>query len=115
MNMNIKPETNDELDRILRQWTVAAPLPRRFQERVWQRIERAEAKPVMSVRPWLQRLMEGVVPQPRFAYVYLSALLVAGVAAGFTTAQIKADRLDSELSMRYVHSVDPYRADTSAP
>ncbi len=111
MSANPDPENDDALNKVLRQWKFDAPLPPRFQEQVWQRIEKSEAGAEPS--PWvgLWRLIEVVLPRPRFAYAYLAILLVTGVAAGSVAAQIKTNRLDSELSVRYVQSIDPYRVD----
>ncbi len=115
MNANQRPENEESLNQVLREWTVETPLPPRFQDQVWQRIARAEAKPAASPAAELWRLLGGVLLRPRFAYAYLAALLVLGVAAGSWAAQIRTSRLDSELSLRYVQSVDPYRADAAAP
>ncbi len=111
MSASDNPENEEALNKVLQQWTVDAPLPPRFQEQVWQRI--AKSKAPTKPAPWtgLGRLIEVVLPRPRFAYAYLAILLVTGVAAGSVAAQIKTNRLDSELSMRYVQSIDPYRAD----
>lgn len=111
MSANRNPENEDALNKVLRQWTVDTPLPPRFQEQVWQRIAKSEAP--TEPAPWagLWRLIEVVLPRPRFAYAYLAILLGSGVAAGSVAAQMKTNRLDSELSMRYVQSIDPYRAD----
>lgn len=112
MNANRNPKSEDALDRVLRQWTVTTPLPPRFQEQVWQRIAKTETRTEPAPAPWaaLWRLIEVVLPRPKFAYAYLAVLLVTGVAAGSVAAQIKSNRLDSELGMRYVQSIDPFRA-----
>ena len=115
MNANMNPQDDDALRKVLRQWTVDTPLPPRFQEQVWQRITKAETRPEPTAWTGLRRLIEIVVQRPRFAYAYLAVLLVFGVAAGSWAAQIKTTRMDSELSLRYVQSIDPYRADNSHP
>lgn len=115
MNANQKLEDGDGLDRVLQQWTVDSPLPLRFQEGVWRRIEALEARREQATSTRLRRFLEIVIPRPRFAYGYLSALLVAGIAAGSVAAQIRTTRLNSELSMRYVQSIDPYRAEVAHP
>jgi hypothetical protein len=115
MNTNKTPEGDDALRKVLGQWKVSSPLPPRFQEQVWQRIAKAEAHPEPVAWAGLWRLVETILPRPRFAYAYLAVLLASGVAGGSWAAQVKTNRLDSELSMRYVQSIDPYRADTSLP
>lgn len=91
-----------------------ASLPPRFQEQVWQRIARAEAKPAASPGAEFWRLLGVVLLRPRFAFAYVAVLLAVGVAAGSWAAQVKASRIDSDLSLRYVQSIDPYRGDTPA-
>jgi hypothetical protein len=115
MNPNTGPDKDEPLRKVLREWVVDTPLPSRFQEQVWRRIERAEVKPEQSLWLWLAQQLEALVPRPRFAMAYLSVFLVVGVAAGAVAAQRKTNKLDSELSQRYVQSIDPYRADSSHP
>ena len=115
MNPNTEPENDDSLRKALRQWVVDTPLPPRFQEQVWTRIERVEAKPEQGFWTNLAQWLEALVPRPRFALAYLSVFLVLGVTAGAVAAQLKTNKLDSELSQRYVQSIDPYRADTAHP
>jgi hypothetical protein len=115
MKPNQKPDNDEHLRGVLREWVVDAPLPPHFQEQVWQRIARAETRSALTAGAWLWRLVEVVLPRPGFAFAYLSVLLVFGVAAGSVAAQIKTSRLNSELSLRYVQLIDPYRADRSSP
>lgn len=115
MNANKSPAEDETLRSVLRQWKVDAPLPPRFQEQVWQRIAKAEARPAPAASAGLWRLVEIVFQRPRFAYAYLAVLLLSGVAAGAWAAQVKTTRLESELSLRYVQSIDPYRGDAAQP
>ena len=115
MTPNQTPEDNEHLGRLLRQWTVDAPLPPRFQEQVWQRIAGAEARPAPTLWASLSRWLEAVLPRPRFALSYATALLVVGLAAGSLAAQARTSRLETDLRVRYVQSVDPYHADLSRP
>jgi len=112
IRMNQEPEKDERLDEVLREWVVDAPLPPRFQEQVWSRISRAKVPPA-SLWSLLTRFMEAVLPRPKVTFAYLSMFLGLGVAAGSLTAQIKTNRVDTELSHRYVQSLDPYRADMS--
>ena len=114
MNTNPTPE-RDPLDRVLRQWVVDTSLPARFQEEVWQRIARAETRAEPDLPAGLWRLIQDILPRPKFAVAYLSVVLALGVTAGALAAQAKTSRLDSDLSLRYVQSVDPYRAGISNP
>src|SRR5512136_543895 len=113
MKPNQPREDDESLRRVLRQWTVDAPLPPRFQEQVWERIARAEVQPAPTLWASLSRWLEVALPRPRFAFSYVAALLVVGVAAGSLAAQARTSRLETDLSVRYVQSVDPYHADLS--
>jgi hypothetical protein len=115
MNTNNNPEENEPLRRVLREWTVEAPLPPRFQEQVWRRIAQAETRQEATGGTGLWRLLGVLLPRPRFAFAYLALLLVAGGLAGSLSAQIKTHRINSELGSRYVQSIDPYRTDATLP
>jgi hypothetical protein len=115
MSANPSPQDDESLRRVLRQWSVDAPLPPRFQEQVWQRIAKAETRPEPALWAALWRALEAALPRPKFALAYLSVLLASGILAGSWAAQAKTTRLDSALSTRYVQSIDPYRADAAQP
>jgi hypothetical protein len=115
MKPNPKPEKDEVLRGVLREWVVESPLPPRFQEQVWQRITRAEVRPEPAVWAGLLRLVGVFLPRPGIALSYLAALLVLGVVAGSWAAQVKASRLDADLGLRYVQSLDPYRSDSAHP
>ncbi len=99
------PEPNEaRLRGLLRDARPAAPLPPRFQEAVWRRIEQAEA-PRETAAPvaWLDRLVERCL-RPRLALAGITALLlvsgVAGVLSGTQTAKEVAQA-------RYLSAVAP--------
>ncbi len=117
MSEHQKSEMDERtLDGWLREWRVAgAPLPPRFQADVWRRIEAAEGRARAGVGNRLLTLLNESLPRPRVAFAYLAALLVAGAAAGSLTAQRQAGHWTSELSERYVQSIDPYRPSLGLP
>jgi hypothetical protein len=115
MKPNQTSEDNESLGRVLRQWTVDAPLPPRFQEQVWQRIARAEAAAAPSLWVLISRWLENVLPRPKFAFAYVAVLLVAGVTAGSLAAQVSTSRMETDLSLRYVRTLDPFQAHSSHP
>lgn len=115
MKPNQKPENDESLCGVLREWVVDTPLPPHFKDQVWQRIARIETQPAPSFWAGLIRLVERALPRPGIAFSYVAALLVLGVAAGSLTAQIKSRQLNSTLSTRYVQSLDPYRMPTLQP
>ena len=84
------------------------PLPPRFTEQVWKRIERWELAD-MSFKDTVRHWLEMVFGRPAFAVAYVSALFAMGLALGFRQANDKAVRLDRQLEARYVQSIDPYQ------
>jgi hypothetical protein len=92
------------LGSLLREARPAPPLPPRFQETVWRRIETGEgrAEP-LSPLSWVDQLVERLL-RPRFALASIAALLVlsglAGVLSGAATARQTAQT-------RYFSAVAP--------
>jgi hypothetical protein len=115
MKPNQTHDDDESLRRVLHQWTVDTPLPPRFQEQVWQRIARAEIQPAPTLWASLSRSVEVLVPRPKFAFSYVAALLVFGVAAGTLAAQATTRRLNADLGLRYVQTLDPYHAAAPHP
>jgi opacity protein-like surface antigen len=96
------------LEGVLQEWRVTTPLPPRFSEQVWKRIERADAPSVSvfdAVRAWFAMAFA----RPAFAVAYVSVLITAGLALGFVQANHKAAQWDRQLEARYVQSIDPYQ------
>jgi hypothetical protein len=110
MNPNQKPEEDDALNGVLREWRVKEALPPRFEEEVWQRISRAEAQPQRSLRGAFTQWVEAIFVKPKFAFSYVALLLAFGVAGGSWAAQRENVRVETTLGTRYVQSVDPYQA-----
>ena len=83
-------------------------LPPRFQEQVWRRIAQAEAPaPAQGwtqVAQWIARAFA----QPSLAVSYATALLVAGLLAGYLQGRQDNNRAQHELSTRYVQMMSPY-------
>jgi len=103
-----RPSENPEPFRtLLLEWKVTTPLPPRFAEGVWRRIDRTGVKP--SLWDALQHWLSTALPRPAVAVAYVTVLLVAGVAAGYMQARNETVRLKGELGSRYVQSVDPYQ------
>jgi len=114
MNPNPAPE-NDPLDRALRRWTLSSSLPPRFQENVWQRIATADRPTRNGGWARLGLLLDTVLPRPSVAAAYLSLIFALGIGAGTLAAHASSSRLETELSLRYVQSVDPYVSQRSSP
>ena len=75
---NLNP-SDAKLSGLLREVRVTPPLPPRFQQNVWRRIEDAEA-PAPS-GSWLDALAAFIL-RPRFALAAAAVLLLAGILAG---------------------------------
>src|SRR5579859_2370031 len=90
-----------KLSTLLRQERVSPALPPRFQENVWRRIE-ANAVPARS-DSWLDALA-ALVLRPRFAYVTIIALVMAGALLG---AHQGAQLAKQDAQARYVALVAP--------
>ena len=107
-----QPFGNDEpLRKRLAEWRVNAPLPPRFQEGVWERIEAAETHKLaqgfwMNICGWVANRLA----QPAFAATYLAIFVILGIGAGWQHGKSKSARVNSDLKMRYVQMVDPYQA-----
>ncbi len=100
MKDNMNP-SDTRIRETLRAARPSPPLPPRFQENVWRRIEDAEA-PAKS-GSWLDALA-ALVLQPRFAFATVAGLVLAGVLLG-TYQGAQAARQDAQA--RYVAMVAP--------
>lgn len=108
--MKPDPENTDPLRQLLKEWRSDVPLPPRFQERVWQRIEREQRQPAPSVWATIVRWVDIVLPRPAPAVSYVAVLLTIGVTAGWAQARQETARVKDELGLRYVRVLDPYLA-----
>jgi|ERR1043166_8684011 hypothetical protein len=107
-NSPIDPD--DEPGRsILGEWKIETPLPPRFQEQVWRRIERSATDTPIRLWPTLLNWLRGTVMHPVVGYAYAVVLLALGVTVGLLQAQRENTRLDDLARTRYVQSVDPYQ------
>lgn len=114
MKSNSNPENEDRLSKALQEWVVDPPLPPRFQEQVWNRIARAEAKAKVTFWSGLIGLVKATLDRPKVAYSYAAVLLAFGVAAGSWTAQVKSSRWETDLGQRYLQSINPYQKDLAS-
>ena len=105
----VLPSENPEpVRKLLQEWKVTTPLPPRFQEQVWQRIERAETQAVFSVWAVIAHWVGTVLPRPALAASYIAVLLTIGVTVGWAQARQETARVKVELGQRYVRVLDPY-------
>src|SRR2546426_466480 len=108
--MSDNSEKLDELNRLLKGWRVSTPLPPRFQEKVWRRIESAEDRRRVHPGELIRRWVESIVPRPAVAASYIGILLVLGFVGGMWQAQEHNARTQQTIERKYVQSIDPYQA-----
>ncbi|MFO1511994.1 MAG: hypothetical protein U1F83_03625 [Verrucomicrobiota bacterium] len=104
------PDNDRQLSQLLHEWNPKSSLPPRFQERVWNAIDRAEARKPEGALVMFTRWVEAVFRRPAFATVYVAVLLFVGLGAGYLQAQDKTAQTESKMRALYVQSVDPYLA-----
>jgi len=109
MKENNATGKDEVLSKLLGSWRMEGQLPPRFQEAVWQRVERAE--PCVTLPFWriLAARIEAAFARPVLASAYIALLLVSGVGAGYWHAEDRTAQSQSELRSRYVQTVDPYQ------
>ncbi len=98
---------DESLRKVLGQWKIEQPLPPRFKEQVWRRIEQAANAPT-AWELW-QRWLESVFAKRTVALAYVTVLLLAGLTAGYVQGQAHQQRWQAQLAARYVQSLDPYQ------
>jgi hypothetical protein len=109
MNPN-KPPEDEPLDALLQEWKVKPPLPPRFNEQVWQRIERSEIAPAISLATAFANWIGISLSRPALAAAYAIVLLAIGSGLGWSQARQETMRVTSDLGARYAQAVDPYQA-----
>lgn len=110
MNSDKPGKSDDALSKVLREWRVNAPLPPRFEQAVWQRIERMQAPALTSIWEFIADWIGTRLTRPVLATSYLAVLLAIGLTTGWTQGRQKAARLYDELGQRYLRTLDPYQA-----
>ena len=99
---------NDPLRKWLGQWKIIQPLPPRFKEQVWRRIEQTEPAGKAGAWEFLLGWLESIFARKAVALAYVTVLLAAGLTAGYASGQAHAQRRNAQLAARYVQSIDPY-------
>ena len=105
MKNDMPPPEDARLRALIRESRPAPPLPPRFQESVWRRIEHAETPVIQKTSPfaWLDQWVERLL-LPRFALASLALVLVAGGVTGVITS---ADAVKHQAQARYLSAVAP--------
>ena len=111
--MEPKSENPEPLRKAMREWRVSEPLPPRFQEGVWRKIQQAEssATPATTITLWLalKAWLASVLPRPAVAAAYVAVLFAVGTASGYWQARSQTSRSHEQWGTRYVQAVDPYQ------
>ena len=109
MPHNRPSEKDEALSRLLKTWKTEAPLPPRFQDAVWHRIQSAEAARPQSLLQTITVWVDRTFNRPALAVSYVAVLLVAGIGAGYWHAEGKTAQAQFEWRARYVQTMDPYQ------
>ena len=100
---NFKTE-EDKLSGLLRESRAAPPVPPRFQENVWRRIESAEKRNApLAGDNWLDAVAIWLL-RPRLAFAVAAVLVLTGLGLGWSSGEQLA-RQDAQA--RYVAAVAP--------
>lgn len=98
------------MSELLRTWRVDAPLPLRFEERVWRRISQEQESRASVWSEWLGELYvrwRALLMRPAGATAYLLALLVVGGGLGYWQSEHYTSEAEAGWRGAYVRSVNP--------
>ncbi len=101
----MNPSEIESLRKLLRQWKVAEPLPPRFKEQVWRRIEQRPG--AASAWELWQQWLATVFVRKSVALAYVTVLMAVGLTAGYFNGQAQEQQSKAQLAARYVQSLDP--------
>jgi len=104
MNENDRNQNDAALSTVLRESRPMPALPPRFQENVWQRIQRSDQPAAVRARfNWLDTLATWIL-RPQLAFAVAAVLVVTGVGLGWNSGEQLAR---SEAQARYLATVAP--------
>jgi hypothetical protein len=104
MKIQTQPSDDGRLRALLRESRPAPPLPPRFQESVWHRIEHAQAPSQnVSWAEWLDRAAAWLL-RPRLALAGVAAMLLVGISIGVLQGGSLANELAKQ---QYLAAVSP--------
>jgi hypothetical protein len=110
MKINEPGNQDKALRKVLHEWRPEVSLPPHFQEKVWLRIERAQAPARPSVWMTITHWIGTALPRPVLAVSYVAVLLTVGISAGWAQAHKENARVKDALGQRYVRALDPFQA-----
>ena len=106
--MNDSNDPDAKLGRTLEAWEIKKSLPLGFERQVWRRIEAAKAPGAFSLNAWFAEVMSCLRVHRGLTVALVMLSLVIGVGGGMVQARRSAENARSNLSERYVQSIDPY-------
>lgn len=109
--MNGPFENDESLRKLLSAWRVDATAPPRFQDGVWERIAMGEKQ--RSAQNFWLIVLDWIairLSRPAVAATCLAIFFFIGASAGFEQGKSKSAKVNSDLKMRYIQMVDPYKA-----
>jgi hypothetical protein len=103
---------DEALRELLKEWRTDFSLPQRFQDQVWQRIERIRVGPPATPSIWepIVRGIDMAFGRRAIAASYIVFLVMLASVVGWFQANHKVADVQNEMSDRYVQMLDPYQA-----
>jgi hypothetical protein len=96
---------NESLRKMLGEWKIDKPLPPRFQQEVWRRLEQRAQTPTVW-ETW-QTWLENIFAKKSVTLSYVTVLLLAGLTVGYLHGKAHEQSWRAQLAQQYVQSIDP--------
>lgn len=109
MNPTSSSEDDGAFRKLLGAWKVNTPLPPRFDEQVWKRIDRTGSSASAGLWIVFVAALGRAFARPSQAVAYAAILLMAGSLGGYWQARAGNERTAEDLRVRYVQMMDPYQ------
>ena|ERR1700734_1800344 len=101
----MKPEPEQRLAALLKDWQLQVDLPPRFESEVWRRIAFAQEK---RSDFWSFEWLFRMTCQPKLAFAIVATAVLLGTGLANWEAQQNYHRDMAVSESRYIHSVDPF-------
>jgi hypothetical protein len=96
---------DQSLRKALDQWKIDKPLPPRFQQEVWRRLDQKTRTPTVW-KAW-QIWLESIFAKKSVALSYITVLLLAGLTVGYFQGKAHERSWREQWAQQYVQSLDP--------
>lgn len=101
----MNPESEKNLNSLLKDWQPQVDLPARFESEVWHRIASAQEK---RSEFWSLDWLFRIICPPKFAFALVVTAVLLGSGLANWQAQQNYHRDMAASKSRYIHSVDPF-------